>query len=324
MSIYLWYKIKHHNMKPSDLLEKWKISKLINHLNEGKFTKLPHQRPLNLKKNSSKRFIDSAINNKLLQNFIFADLKTSYDCSEKNKDKDFFNIYLKKGKEFSIEDCQHRMASLESITDDDFIGEFEGKKDEFYNVEVPVLIIKNRTKKELISDFGEVNSGKTVTNDNLMWGVDNKFNNFIKNKFIEDEKLLRLYKTKKKSESIERILYGNILKIMKVSACNEGIINSPNTNAESMMSFIKSDLCINKFNKLLNLFDVWYTFINNVPTKESFTTQSNMYFIIHILNNKNKKINHDSVNSILSKLTDTRSSAEKRYNNILSIIENER
>jgi len=310
-------------MKPSDLLEKWKISKLISHLNEGKFTKLPHQRPLNLKKNSSKRFIDSAINNKLLQNFIFADLKTSHDCSEKNEDKHFFNIYLKKGREFSIEDCQHRMASLESITDDDFIGEYEGKKDEFYNSEVPVLIIKNRTKKELISDFGEVNSGRTVTNDNLMWGEDNTFNNFMKERFISDERLLRLYKTKKKSESVERILYGNVLKITKVCAANDGIVNSPSTNAESMMNFIKNNMDVNLLCNVINLFDTWYNFIKDNPTKESFTTQSDLFFIIHILNNKNKEITNENVNSILSKLTDTRSSAEKRYNNILTIIDSE-
>ena len=310
-------------MKPTDLLEKWKISKLISHLNEGKFTKLPHQRPLNLKKNSSKRFIDSAINNKLLQNFIFADLKTSYDCSEKNEDKDFFNVYLKKGKKFSIEDCQHRMASLESITDDNFIGEYEGKKDEFYNAEVPVLIIKNRTKKELISDFGEVNSGRTVTNDNLMWGEDNTFNNFMKERFINDERLLRLYKTKKKSESVERILYGNVLKIIKVCAANDRIVNSSSTNAESMMNFIKNNMDVDLLYNIFNLFDTWYNFIKNNPTKESFTTQSDLFFIIHILNKKNKEISDENINSILSKLTDTRSSAEKRYNNILTIIDNE-
>jgi hypothetical protein len=309
-------------MKTTDTLEKWKISKLIKLLNENKFVKLPHQRPLNLKKNSSKRFIDSAINNKLLQNFIFADLKTSHDCSEKNEDKDFFNVYLKKGINLSIEDCQHRMASLESITDDNFIGEYEGKKNEFYNAEVPVLILKNRTKKELISDFGEVNSGRTVTNDNLMWGEDNTFNNFIKEKFISDERLLRLYKTKKKSETVERILYGNVLKIIKVCAYNDDIVNSISTNAESMMSFIKSDIDIKQFNNIINLFNMWYDFIKNVQTKESFTTQSDLFFIIHIFNKNNKKINNENVNSILSKLIDTRSSAEKRYNNILTIIQN--
>ena len=317
-------------MKSTDLLEKWPISKLINFMNEGKFVKLPHQRPLTLKKNSSKRFIDSTINNKLLQNFIFADLKTSYKQSEKNEDREFFNYYLENGYEFSIEDCQHRMASLQSITDDDFINEFEGRKNEFYNSEVPVLILKHRTKKELISDFGEVNSGRTVTNDNLMWGEDNTFNNFMKERFIGDERLLRLYKTKKKSESVERILYGNILKITKVCVANDGIVNSPSTNAESMMIFIKSNLNLDLLYNLINLFDIWYNIIKDNPTKESFTTQSNLFFIIHILNKMNVNITNDSVNNIISKLIDaqsnfidTRSSAEKRYNNILSIIENE-
>jgi hypothetical protein len=310
-------------MKSTDVLERWKISKLINLLENGKFTKLPHQRPLMLKKDSSKRFIDSTLNNKLLQNFIFSDLESSYNSSQNKNDKDFFNEYLKKGKEYSIEDCQHRMASLQLVTDEDFVGEFEGRMDEFYGSEVPVLVLMNRTREELISDFGEVNSGKTVTNDNLMWGIDNKFNNFIKNKFISDERLLRLYKTKKKSDYVKRILYGNILKIVKVCSSYDGFIESPNTGAESMMSFIKNDMMVTIFVDIINLFDLWYDFIKEKPSKDSFTTQSDLFFIVHILNNRNVELSQERVDSILSKLTDTRSSAEKRYINILNLITNE-
>jgi hypothetical protein len=310
-------------MKSTDVLERWEISKLINLLENGKFTKLPHQRPLTLKKGSSKRFIDSTLNNKLLQNFIFSDLESSYNSSQNKNDKDFFNEYLKKGKEYSIEDCQHRMASLQLVTDEDFVGEFEGRMDEFYGSEVPVLVLMNRTREELISDFGEVNSGKTVTNDNLMWGIDNKFNNFIKNKFISDERLLRLYKTKKKSDYVKRILYGNILKIVKVCSSYDGFIESPNTGAESMMSFIKNDMMVTIFVDIINLFDLWYDFIKEKPSKDSFTTQSDLFFIVHILNNRNVELSQERVDSILSKLTDTRSSAEKRYINILNLITNE-
>ena len=311
-------------MKSFDSLEKWKISKLVGLLKEGKFVKLPHQRPLTLKKNSSKRFIDSVLKNKLLQNFIFADLKTSCESSPTKSEKEFFNDYIKKGKELSIEDCQHRMASLQLISDEDFVNEFEGRRDEFFDSEVPVLVLKYRTKDELISDFGEVNSGKTVTNGNLMWGVDNGFNNFIKDRFINDERFLRLYKTKKKSDSVERILYDNVLKIIKVSAANDGVVNSPNTNAESMMTFIKSNIKINQLNNVVGLFDLWYEYIKDNTLKATFTTQSNLFFIIHILKKKNMEITESSVNSILNKLTDTRSSAEKRYNNILTIIENDK
>ncbi len=311
-------------MKSTDVLERWKISKLMNLLESRKFAKLPHQRPLTLKKDSSKRFIDSTLNNKLLQNFIFADLESSYNSSQNKKDKDFFNDYLEKGKEYSIEDCQHRMASLQSITDEHFIGEFEGRMNEFYDSEVPVLVLMNRTREELISDFGEVNSGKTVTNGNLMWGIDNKFNNFIKNKFISDERLLRLYKTKKKSDYVKRILYGNILKIVKVCSSYDGLIESPNTGAESMMSFIKNDMKVTIFDGVINLFDTWYEFIKEKSAKDSFTTQSDLFFIVHILNKRGDKLTQEKVDSILSKLTDTRSSAEKRYTNILNLITNER
>lgn len=309
-------------MRPTDVLDRWKISKLVDLLNEGKFVKLPHQRPLTLKKNSSKRFIESALKNKLLQNFIFADLNSSYLSSNNEEDKIFFGEYLKKGKEYSIEDCQHRIASLQSIFDEHFVGEFDGKMDDFYNIEVPVLILKNRSRNELISDFGEVNSGKTVTNDNLMWGIDNFINNFVKNKFINDEKFLRLYNIKTNSDNVKRILYGNILKIIKVCSYYDGIIESPNTNSNSMMSFIKSNISF--LDETINLFDLWYNHIKNNETKNSFTTQSDLFFIIHILNKKNVEISSEKINNILVNLTDTRSSAEKRYNNILNLIGNEK
>jgi hypothetical protein len=318
-------------MKNNDLLEKWKLSKLINLLEKDSLVKLPHQRPLNLKKGAEKRFIKSALENKLLQNFILSDLKSSYDYSYEEEDKEFFFSYLEKDKKYSIEDCQHRLASLQSITsnlvlktENYFTGEFEGRVQEFYDVEVPVLIVKDRTRGELVSDFGEVNSGKSVTNDNLVWGVNNQFNNYIKNKFIGNEKLLCLYKTKKKSAAVERTLYGNILKIIKVCASYDGVVKSPKTNAESMMSFIKSNLSPNNISELINLFDVWYEYIKTNQNKESFTTQSNLFFIIHILNKKKIVFDENLVNTFLPKLTDTRSSAEKRYTNILKMIEDER
>lgn len=309
-------------MRPTDRLERWKISKLVELLDEGKFVKLSHQRPLTLKRNSSKRFIDSALNNKLLQNFIFADLKSSYDSSE--KDRDFFSTYIKKGKEYSIEDCQHRMATLQSISVDDFVGQFEGRIDEFYDSEVPVLVITNRTKEELIRDFGEVNSGRTVTNDNLVWGIDNVFNDFIKNRFVGDERFLRLYNTKNKSEHIKRTLYGNILKIIKVCSYHDDIIDSPSTNAESMMSFVKSNIDVQELNRVVELFVPWYEFMKPLTKSDSFTTQSNLFFIIHILTNLGEELGFDRVYDTFDKLTDTRSSAEKRYIDILKILSSEK
>ena len=306
------------------IIEELTISKLLDHLENNRFVKLPHQRPLTLKKNATKSFIESALNNDLLMPFIFADLQTSFVCSKNKEDKEFFNSYLKSGYLYSIEDCQHRMASLQSITDDDFSGVFTNKKPEFLNTKIFVGILKYATKEELIRKFGKVNSGKTVTNDNIVWGENNRFNNFIKNKFISDEKLLRLYKTKNKSEFVERTLYGNILRIIKVCASSDGIVGSPKTNAECMMSFVKSDMNPNEISKLISLFDVWYEYIKSNQNKESFTTQSNLFFIIHILNKKKIVFDENLVNQILYRLTDTRSSAEKRYDNILKMIENER
>jgi len=305
-------------------MEEWTISKLLDHLKNSRFVKLPHQRPLTLKKNATKSFIESALNNDLLLPFIFADLKTSFECSESKEDKEFFNSYLKKGKLYSIEDCQHRMASLESITDDDFIGNFTNKKLEFLNKKIFVGLIKYATKRELARKFGKVNGGKTVTSDNLIWGIDNTFNNFIKHKFIGDEKLLRLYNVKNKSDSVERTLYGNIIKIIKVCSANDGIVMSNSTEAELMMSFVKSDIDINKFNNIIGLFDLWYEHIKSVPSKKTFKTQSNLFFIIHVMNKNNINLDKDKINNNLSKLDDSRSSAQNRYNKILKMIENER
>ena len=304
-------------------LEVWTISKLLNKLEESKFVKLPHQRPLTLKKNSSKRFIESALKKDLLVPFTFADIQSSFSCSIGHEDMTFFRKYLNKGFELSIEDCQHRMASLESVTDDDFVGEFEGRKEEFLNTKVIILILKHATKDELIRKFGRVNSGKTVTNDNLIWGENNLFNDYIKERFINDDRLLRLYKTKKKSETIERILYGNVLKIIKVCSSHDDIINSSSTGADQMMSFVKDNMDITHFQNIVGLFDMWYEYIKDNPTKDSFTTQSNLFFILHILNKKELDMSEDKVNNILVRFTDSRSRSESRYVEILNTIENE-
>jgi hypothetical protein len=314
---------KKNSMEFNFELEVWTISKLLNKLEESKFVKLPHQRPLTLKKNSSKRFIESALKKDLLVPFTFADIQSSFSCSIGHDDMTFFRKYLNKGYELSIEDCQHRMASLESVTDDDFVGEFEGKKEEFLNTKVIILILKCATKDELIRKFGRVNSGKTVTNDNLIWGENNSFNDYIKERFINDDRLLRLYKTKKKSESIERILYGNVLKIIKVCSSHDDIINSSSTGADQMMSFVKDNMDITHFQDIVGLFDMWYEYVKDNPTKDSFTTQSNLFFILHILNKKELDMSEDKVNNILVRFTDSRSRSESRYIEILNTIENE-
>lgn len=314
---------KRNTMKFDYEIETWTISKLLDKLENGKFVKLPHQRPLTLKKNSAKRFIESVLNNDLLVPFIFADIQSSFSCSISYEDMTFFRTYLNRGNELSIEDCQHRMASLESITDDDFVDEFADKKEEFLNTKVIILILKYATKDELIRKFGKVNSGKTVTNDNLIWGENNSFNDFIKDRFVNDDRLLRLYKTKKKSETIERILYGNVLKMIKVCSSHDGIINSSSTGADQMMSFVKSNINVTNFQNIIDLFDVWYEYIKDKPTKDSFTTQSNLFFILHILNKKELDMNEDKVNNILVRFTNSRLNSESRYNEILTTIENE-
>jgi hypothetical protein len=153
--------------------------------------------------------------------------------------------------------------------------------------------------------------------------MNNLFNDFIKNHFVNDERLLRLYKTKKKSETIERILYGNVLKMIKVCSSHDDIINSSSTGADQMMSFVKSNINVTNFQNIIDLFDVWYEYIKDKPTKDSFTTQSNLFFILHILNKKELDMNEDKVNNILARFTNSRLNSESRYNEILTTIENE-
>ena len=301
-------------------VKKWKLSELLDKLNENKFVKLPHQRPLTLKKNATKTFVESALNHDLLETFIIADLESCLKCSTTQSDIEFFKKYLDKGYTYSIEDCQHRMASLQSVDDSLFVGEFSNMKDQFYNTEVHVGVLKYATRSDLIRKFGKVNSGKTVTNDNLLWGIENTFNSFIKDKFISGDEFLKLYKTKKRSESVERTIYGNILKIFKVCSYYEGFVNSSNTSSSSIKSFVTDNLNPVLFDNILNLFDRWYEIIKEHPQKESFTAQSNLFFILHVNHIKNKNLNDESIKNILSLLTDTRLMAEKRYEEVLKLI----
>ena len=304
-------------------LELWSLKKLSDLAKEGKLDKLPHQREIQLKSVSVKRLIKSALNGNLLQNFIFCDLKSSYDSSIDIKNKEFFGTYIKKGKEYSIEDCQHRMGALQNVRSEDFNNTFYGRENEFWEIKVPVLILKNTLRPELIDKFGEVNGGKTVNNDNLMWGVDNHFNETLKNIFIEDEDLLRLYKTKKKSTSVERILYGNIVRILKICGAHENIVSSANTSGDSLKTFIESNLDINLFDKITCIFPYWYDLIKNYKNKDTFVAQSNLFFILHILKITFKEWDEDEIHFIFSQFNDTRSSGQKRYENILNYITSE-
>jgi hypothetical protein len=319
-------------MKKFDFItEKWTISKLLELLNNGKFVKLPHQRPLKLKNGHANRFIEATLNCDLLSPFIFSDLKSSLDVTINNEDKKFFTDFIDKGFEYSIEDCQHRMSSLQTINSgsemDYFINEFIGKKEQFLNSHVLVTILKNASREELIRKFGKVNSSKPVTNDNLLWGINNNFNQFIKSRFIDNKTLIKLYKIKKNSENVKRTLYGNLLKIIKVCAYHNKIIETQNTGADYLMSFLKNDIDIKNFNQIINLFDLWYEIIKDNPYKDKFTTQSNLFFILHVLSKKSidvKSIDVNLVNKLLLNFSDTRSSAESRYNHILNLINYEK
>ena len=90
------------------------------------------------------------------------------------------------------------------------------------------------------------------------------------------------------------------------------------------MEFIKKDLYIDDFESVYSLLPSWYDIIKEKSDKEMYACQSNLFFILHILNNNDIELNHDRVNEIMSQLTDTRSSCEKRYKVILKLITDEK
>jgi hypothetical protein len=112
-----------------------------------------------------------------------------------------------------------------------------------------------------------------------------------------------------------------IVKIKNLDIKEFELLSSNAMNAAQDFDF---KIHTNKLIDIIGLFDFWYEHIKSVPDKKSFKTQSNLFFIIHIMNKNNIKLDKDKINNILSKLVDSRKSAETRYNYILSIIENEK
>jgi hypothetical protein len=304
------------------VIEVWSLRKFLSFANDGKLCKLDHQRPLKLKKNHIKTFIEATLKNDMLLPYYLGDLQSSLEVSE-GDDYEYFKVYIDNGRLYSTEDCQHRTATLQQVKESDFVGEFEGRMEEFLDKEISVYIMKNATRDDLIRKFGRTNSGRPIKTDEAVWGVNNDFNKMLKAKFVDDEKYIRLYPVKKKSDNVERTLYGNIAKILKVCGHYDGIIQTPSVAAESIMEFVKQNVEFNRFDDILNIFDFWYDMIKDNEKKIVFATQSNLFFILHIFKSKGWIWNVEEINNILLTLTDTRSLADTRYDYILKYVTRE-
>lgn len=266
------------------ILEKWSLSKIWNLRQDKKLLKPEWQRELKLEKGHENRFVIAALDGDLNQSWILADLKS---CGGFEKE-------IKNGKVYSYEDCQHRLAALESIMLSNHIND-EDKLNIFLSVEVPVYIVKNKTKEELAKKFSRVNSGKTVSFDHTLYIESGKFNQRIKNELILNSKLVKsIYGIKKKGEFSEKVFYGNVVKMLKVCGHYDGLSNSHVTTKHSeLLSFVNTNKTLNSFNHLFDLFNSeWYEIIKDSDKKKDMWKQSAWYFILHI--NQNKKLNYDS------------------------------
>jgi len=302
--------------------EFWTIRKLKEYCDDGKLEILPHQRPLKLGKNHVKTFIQSVLNGDMTDVPLkFADIESCKKKCEGTEDEEFFNFYLEQDRIHTVEDGQHRIIAIQEVDESHFKDEFVGKLEEFMNTKIIVFIYHNAIREDLIRKFGKTNGSRTVTTAETLWGQHNEFNTSVKETFVNNENFIRLYGVKKKSDAVERILYGNIIKMLKVCGFYDGVVQgSANTSSPSMLTFVGSNIDMSRFSNCTSLFDKWYAIICTKDQKicSTFAYQSNLFFLLHIL--KNKKIEWDvnKIDDYVTKLSDSRSSAEKRYEYILS------
>jgi len=302
------------NFQP--VIEIWKISDLM--VIKDKVTIFPHQRVKKLTKNSNITLIKSVLLGDLDTPFKLCDIKSCLDNHP--EDFDYFNPALLEGFTYSIEDCQHRLGALyDKVSDDDFIGEFENRKQEFYDSEIEVHIYRTTSAQDLIRKFGKTNSGKKIKTSEMVWKILNRFNLDIKELFITPKDYVgTLYNVANKSLSFERIFYGNVIKMIKVCASYEGLIDNTSTSDSSIISFVENDHNIYDFVNILNIFDEWIDLIKVKDKKSEFCFQSNLFFILHITKTNNIKMDRDKIIELADSLIDTRSSAGPRYQVILN------
>lgn len=302
------------------------IRQLKGYCDNVQFVLLPHQRAFKSDINHTKTFIESILNGKLTDFPIkLSDLKSCKEKSMGTEDEEFFNTYLDEGRVYGIEDGQHRINAIMEINESHFEGEFKDKFEEYMNTKVPVFVYYGATRNELIDKFLVTNNSRTVNTKEKMWAKDNEFNRTIKKIFVDDDKYLKLYSITEKTDKSKREFYGGVVKMIKVCGAYDKVFDSVKTSTSSLLSFIESNIGIEKFSNSTSLFGEWYEIISTYNTKFSskFAHQSNLFFLLHILKNKNLKWDKEKIKNYLLGLTDTRMGPEVRYANILKNFEHE-
>ena len=307
-------------MKFVPKFEIWKVSELI--AIKDKLIRFPHQRVMKLSKNSTQTLIESILLGDLDTPFKLCDIKSCLDNNP--NDFEYFNPPLLNGFTHSIEDCQHRLGALYFISNNDFDGKFKDRKQEFYDSEVAVYVYKTESYQDLIRKYGKTNSGKKIKTEEMVWKVLNDFNNNIKNLFLTAKYIRNLYNVKNKVESSKRTFYNNIIKMIKVCAYYDGIIDNVGIDPNNLLNFIENDENIDKFKSIIDIFDQWFNLITDKKKKNKFFYQSNLFFILHVIKTYNIELNENEIINLLESLTDTRAQAPQRYKIILNTITNEK
>jgi len=315
-------KNKKYNKKYNEKYKKWTISKIITLYENKKLVLLPHQRPIKRRKNSVETLINNVLNKLFPVPIFISDLKSDLEyaiLTNNKEDIEFFSYYVNRGFLYSIEDGQHRIDTITLLKDHNFKSLED--KNTFLSSTASIIIFKYCSRKKLIDLFTKTNGGKQVKASEKIWGINNEFNNEIKNFILNFEDV---YFTKTNTYVKKRNLFNNWVKILYVyySFQNNKTPN-PATNEESLRNFINSGLLLKNMPNLTYLSDLWYNMIMDYSNFNTFTTQSNLFFILAILKNKNYNITNKIVYDIMSKITNTRLASSKRYREILKYIESE-
>ena len=277
-------------------LEKWPLSKIWELKNTKKLIKPEWQRELKLEPGYQDRFVISAFAGDLNQNWILADLKT---C-------DGFDEELNNGKEYTYEDCQHRLAALENIMLKNYFKDGDMLKS-FLSIKVPVYIVINKTKEELSKKFGRVNSGKTVSNDHILFIEPTVFNKRIKSELITPTIIKSIYGFKNKSGSNEKKFYGNVIKMIKVCSFHEGLTDNPRTIFTYLLKFLSNFPDDSIFDGMFDIFlNEWFDIVKCSDKKNEMWKQSSWFFILHINKHKNINYNLEQLHKVYDRFVTTR------------------
>jgi len=301
-------------------IEIWTYRDLFNLLIDHKMGQLPHQRPLKLPRNYKRKLIRSVLKGILDEDIRLGDLKSLKEHSG----SEYFDELISMGIIYSIEDGQHRLAALVEVSEDDFVGDFEGRYGEFMDSEVPVRIYDTLTKRLMIDKFGSVNDGSRITGIDAIWGYDTQINNFIKG-YVTDRSILSIFYpiTFRSTATTERTFYGNLLKILKIYFYNSGRVTNKSTDTKLLPELIEMEVSPYYFNYFDELFKDFCRICNGLSGKNKFVVQSNIFLLLMILEKREVDLSDKEILDLYNDKihNSSQSSIGERYEPICKIVD---